>query len=233
MPRRKQTSRKRQATDPQAATDESPVRRKVQRHLRDVLRATAATSAAFGLVACESSSNGGGGYGGDVVCDPLPPPLVCTDDPDSSYFRQWINWGAEWDATGGPDAVRVDLTIHLYGADGELTFSADPEVTGASLGAVDRQQTTLSFYFTPDGAGGAGGAGGGAAAGGAGGSGGAPAGGAGGTSASGGSGGAGSSTTVGLVVPLSCNGVAEQLRLRLDARGPATPGATVPIEVDE
>jgi hypothetical protein len=204
------------------------------RHLRAVLRSSALTGAALVIVACESSSGGGGGAGGGggiggsgggMVCDPMPEPLVCTGDPATDYFAQFVSWLAAWDDTGGPGAVRVDLHIELYGAEGDLSFADDPTASGGSLGSVTLSAQTLSFYVTPDatpGSGGAGGAGG--SSGGAGGS-------------SGGTGGSGGGTPaagpVHLTIPLSCNSVAEQLKLRVEPSGPPTNGQAVTIQPDE
>jgi len=207
-------------------------RDRVLRHLHGILRSSAVTGAALVIVACESSVGGGaggaggmGGSGGGMVCDPMPEPLVCTGDPATGYFAQFVAWLAAWDDAGGPGAVRVDLSINLYGAEGELSFAGDPSALGGSLGTVSRQPQILSFYVSPDtitGSGGAGGSGG--SSGGTGGS-------------SGGTGGAGGAPpatgTVHLTIPLSCNSLAEQLKLRLEASGPPSNGQAVPVQVDE
>lgn len=152
------------------------VRERAVRHLRRILVTTAATGAAVGVAAaCGSDvetepgtgvggsagsaatggiggtggTTGGGGEGGDVVCDPLPDPLVCDNDPDTTYFMEYAYWSGQWQQSGSDLVVHV--TVYTYTYDGDtLEFSADPAATDGTVQAVDRQPNELQFDVLPD-----------------------------------------------------------------------------------
>ena len=152
------------------------VRERAVRHLRRILVTSAATGAAVGLAAgCGSDVEtrpgtggtgvggsagaaatggvggtiGGGGEGGDVVCDPLPDPLVCDNDPDTTYFMEYAYWTGEWQQSGSDLVVHMIVYSYTYLPD-TLEFSAEPTATDGTVQAVDRQPTELQFDVLPD-----------------------------------------------------------------------------------
>jgi len=171
-----------------AGTSKDSARTRTLRHLeRILLKSTTVAGAALGFTAC------GGDGGGNIVCDPLPPPLRCEGDPTTSSFTNFVNWSAQWRDTGTEFVVDVTLNAYTYEADDELLFSADPEATGATVSDIARTDGELTFTCTPD----------------------------------------AGTTEVALRVPISCNGIDEQLLLRFNVDGTPTDGGTIAIMSDE
>ncbi len=99
------------------------------------------TGAAFGLTASECSQ--------PVVCDPLPPPIDCSNNPTTSTLGLYVDWRAEWTEVASSLVVRVNLQIYTSRPENNLTFSGDPELTGAVLREVSRELLLLSFDCSP------------------------------------------------------------------------------------
>lgn len=180
MTRDRDHSPERPAPAPEPTAQPRGPRQRVVRHLRRILVTTAATGAVAGLAgACgsevESSESGGsagiggtthttggsggigmggnvgtGGEGGDVVCDPMPDPLVCTGDPDTAYFQEFAYWTAAWQQNGSDLVVHVTITSYAFSPD-KLEFSADPTAVGGTVQNVERQPTVLELDILPGG----------------------------------------------------------------------------------
>jgi hypothetical protein len=119
-------------------------RQRAREHLKRILRSTALTGATLGLgSACESNH--------PVVCDPLPPPLVCAGNPKTRDFMAGhLGSRASWRKAG--DAMVVEVELALYGTPGSsdrIAFRSDPALTGAKLAAVKRGDSTLTFSAIP------------------------------------------------------------------------------------
>lgn len=93
----------------------------------------------------------GCGSCGPMVCDPLPPP-ICDNSPTTQTFLNdyRLQTSAKWtQADAGPLAVSVELSLYNEGGE-TLAFKSDPAVTGATLGAIQREARKLTFTFTPN-----------------------------------------------------------------------------------
>ncbi len=84
-----------------------------------------------------------------LVCDPLPPPIRCTEDPPSALLRAHLSAYATW---GVDDRVDVQLRIHdVRDESDNLSFQADPVVIrGGTLLQTDRTATSLEFACRAD-----------------------------------------------------------------------------------
>ena len=115
-------------------------RHRAREHLKRILRSTALTGATLSL-----------GSACPVVCDPLPPPLVCAGNPKTRDFMAGhLGSRATWRKAG--DAMAVEVELALYGTPGSsdrIAFRSDPTLTGAKLAAVKRGDSTLTFSAIP------------------------------------------------------------------------------------
>jgi len=118
----------------------STVRERARNHLRGLLATSAVTGAAAQLASCIP-----------VVCDPMPPPLVCDANQTTDYYLyQFVGVQAHWViGAGNVYSVAVVISSYATAADKKIVFTANPVLVGATLGSVDRTETQVSFSFTP------------------------------------------------------------------------------------
>jgi len=110
-------------------------------HLKKMLRNAAVGGAALGL-------SGGCGSCGPMVCDPMPTP-ICNKSPTTGTFLNSSSHSATWKQVADGGALGVEVSIQLYGDGETITFSADPSLTDAALGAVKRDGASITFSFVP------------------------------------------------------------------------------------
>jgi len=125
------------------ADKEAPAgpRGRVARHMKAMLAAGAALTAS----ACER------GPMGPIVCDPLPPPLECQNDPETlEYVSRPLHFAAAWRETEPGFALDVSLSYQdVTEYDDPVAFPYDPQATGATVGKVERDRRGLYFQLVP------------------------------------------------------------------------------------
>jgi hypothetical protein len=84
-----------------------------------------------------------------IVCDPLPPPIICAQDGN---MRRALFSSAVWTQIDANLVARVRVTYHFDGRRhaARLEFSGDPQLTGAKLARVARQPTWIEFDCLPN-----------------------------------------------------------------------------------
>ena len=130
----------------QRTRDERPTRRTSDTRKRTLerLQKLLLTGAAVGLSAIEACDC-------TQVCDPLPPPLECAKNPTTSdiFFSQRLSAQASWILDSSDLLAEVLLVTHKFSGENSLTFTANPQLTGATLGYTNREETSLTFRCTP------------------------------------------------------------------------------------
>lgn len=111
-----------------AVAPDTPPRQRVLDLVRRLARVTVLGGAAASLSACESC--------GPVVCDPLPPPIHCSDPTHDELLRT-MSFVARWTAGEG-GALEVALDVYYFGRPA-ITFS--PNVT---LGAAGQRRLEVT-----------------------------------------------------------------------------------------
>jgi hypothetical protein len=112
----------------------SAARQRTLRHLRGLL-AKAVAGAALGATGCDPPP---------IVCDPLPPPVDCTDLAAGDVAR-WLTGDATWIGTAAEAGIRVRLSF--YGS--EVTFVGSPTVDAGTTQDVEADMGELTFTYVP------------------------------------------------------------------------------------
>lgn len=122
-----------------ALTPGTPPRLRVLDLVRRLARVTVLGGAAAGLSACESCS--------PVVCDPLPPPIHCSDPTHDELLRS-MDFSGRWVAAEG-GGLEVSLDVYYYGRPA-ITFS--PTVTLGAAGQKRLEVTSdhVSLALVPE-----------------------------------------------------------------------------------
>lgn len=109
-------------------------RERTRRHMRRMLKA-----AAMGIVASSSGA-------GCIVCDPLPPPISCSQDLTESYLSQFMGWTGAWvDVENVGLAVSLDIYINTTGLD----FADQPTAQEATISYVAKQPGQITLVLVP------------------------------------------------------------------------------------
>lgn len=146
------------------------------------MRQLLVVGAAAGM-ACDQ----GCGDGPAVVCDPLPPPIVCRTGLSSEEIFELLSANASWLDTGQGWVAAVSLSV-LTQRSG-LVFSGDPLAVGATVAALNRTSSTVAFHCRP----------------------------------------ATGRTEVALTIPMTCNGLTEELGVVLDISAAPVERGPIPI----
>jgi hypothetical protein len=111
-------------------------RERVRRHMKVLL----ATGTAVAISACEA---------GQIVCDPLPPPLQCSSDPATSYYLTHLRLRAVWRAAGTDFVIDVTASPESSSTNDVLAFPYDPIAMGGVVRNVQRAGDELNFVLVP------------------------------------------------------------------------------------
>ena len=111
------------------------VRQRVVAQVKELMASTALASAAVSGVYAES------GHG--VVCDPLPPPLVCTDPG----LADRIFWRAVWKQIGS--SFQPEVTASIYRVHGDTLTFGDPSAKNAKVGSISKGPGSITFTLLP------------------------------------------------------------------------------------
>jgi len=94
------------------------VRERTLAYMRGLIATTVVGTASLGSAGCV------------VVCDPLPPPVDCSQPLTSGYLLGFISTTATWRAVGSGFLVELSLGIDPYRDN--FRFSGNPVLTGAT-----------------------------------------------------------------------------------------------------
>jgi hypothetical protein len=125
------------ANDEASGGPDTPARARTKARLHQLLLAATAVGAA----ASEPDHR--------IVCDPLPPPMTCSQDGN---LGQRLYSQATWVERDGKLVAHVRVTYGFRGArrGAKLVFQGNPRLTGAKLVRVAREADALEFECLPE-----------------------------------------------------------------------------------
>ena len=124
---------------PKSALTPATPRLRVLDLVRRLARVTLVGGAAAGLSACESCS--------PVVCDPLPPPIHCSD-PTHDELQRSMDFSGRWVAAEG-GGLEVSLNVYYYGRPA-ITFSPAVTLGGASQKRLAVTAESIALNLAPE-----------------------------------------------------------------------------------
>jgi hypothetical protein len=129
--------------------DASMVRERTLSHLENLMRT--ATSVGAGIVlACSARAQG---QKPPQVCDPLPPPVGCCENPNQFLVRGCLDNQTRWVKLGKGWALELSLWIHAQPGRNQISFDGlkrnEIKVTGASVKDLKNESQKLGFVLAP------------------------------------------------------------------------------------
>lgn len=119
-------------------TPGTPPRLRVLDLVRRLARVTVVGGAAAGLSACESCS--------PVVCDPLPPPIHCSDPTHDELLRS-MDLSGRWVAAEG-GGLEVSLNVNYFGRPA-ITFAPTVTLDGGTQKRLAVTATSVALNLAP------------------------------------------------------------------------------------
>jgi hypothetical protein len=127
----------------------SGVRERTISHLEKLMRTATAAGAGLALV-CNAQTKG---QKPPVVCDPLPPPVGCCENPDQFLVRGCLDHQTQWHKVGGAWVLRLSLWAIHRPVKGVISFDAlkkgSVRVQGAILRDFIKESQKVTLELAP------------------------------------------------------------------------------------